>query len=287
MENLLKDRHPIFMEGVHCTYPLLDKRFADRPCFVRVHNVEYRYYADLARSTSFSLRKMYYWMESRLLKNYEKAIAGKATFWGTTETDDEIYRHELNCRHIEELPLYIPTEWKLSAQEGMGSFCLYHGDLSVDANDKAARWLLTNVFSKLKIPLVIAGKNPSSALQKQAHQQSHTCIVANPSHKELQDMIGKAHINIIPSYTFTGMKLKLLNALFHGRHCIVNDATIAGSGLDAACHISNTANGMAELVAQLYHQPFAAEEITLRKKLLESRFSNEANAKKQVEWIWG
>jgi glycosyltransferase involved in cell wall biosynthesis len=287
LDNLLKDDYPIFMEGVHCTYPLLDKRFKDRRCFVRVHNVEHRYYADLARHTSAPLRKLYYWMESRLLKEYEKNIATKATFWGTTEADDEVYRKELGCPDIEELEVYIPSDWSLKAQEGVGSYCFYHADLSVDANEKAASWLLKKVFSKIKVPLVIAGKNPSAALQKLAHQQSHTCLVANPSHKEMQDMIAKAHINILPSYTHTGTKLKLLNALFHGRHCVVNDATVVGSGLDAACHISNSDNGMAELIAQLYHQPFDHAELLLRKKLLEGRFSNEANAKKQVGWIWG
>ena len=51
-ENLLQDDYPIFMEGVHCTYPLLDDRFKNRKCFVRVHNAEYQYYLDLSRNTS-------------------------------------------------------------------------------------------------------------------------------------------------------------------------------------------------------------------------------------------
>lgn len=286
LTNLLKDDHPIFMEGVHSTYPLLDNRFARRKCFVRVHNVEYQYYRDLCSSTTSPLKKMYYWMESRLLKSYEKRIASKATFWGTTEKDDETYRRELGCNDIEHLSLYIP-EWKVDCIEGMGSYCFYHGDLSVDANHKAATWLLTNVFNKLKIPFVIAGKNPSDKLMALAHEQGHTCLVANPSEKEMQDMIAKAHIHVIPSFTTTGMKTKLVNALFHGRHCVVNEATVTGSGLEAACHIGSNADAFAEIIAQLYHQPFGEEEIKLRKRLLEPMFNNEVNAKKQVNWIWG
>lgn len=286
LENLLQDDYPIFMEGVHCTYPLLDKRFANRKCFVRVHNVEYQYYRDLCKSSSSLLKKMYYWIESRLLKSYEKKIAAKAVFWGTTEKDDAVYRKELGCKNIEYLSLYIP-DWKVSCLEGMGTYCFYHGDLSVDANDKAATWLLENVFSRIKVPLVIAGKNPSEKLVELAHAQNHTCLVANPSEKEMQDMIAKAHINVIPSFTTTGMKTKLVNALFHGRHCVVNDATIAGSGLEAACHIGTTANAFCDIIAQLYHQPFTPDEIELRKHLLTPMFNNEANAKKQVGWIWG
>ncbi len=286
LENLLKDDYPIFMEGVHCTYPLLDSRFKNRKCFVRVHNVEYQYYLDLCSTTSSPIKKLYYWIESRLLKAYEKKIVSKAVFWGVTEKDDTVYKNELGCKDIELLSLYLPN-WKVQCEEGMGSFCFYHGDLSVDANDKAATWLLEKVFSKLKVPLVIAGKNPSEKLQELAYSQSHTCLVANPSEKEMQDMISKAHINLIPSYTTTGMKVKLVNALFNGRHCVVNDATVAGSGLESACHIGTTANAFQEIIAQLYHQPFTSNEIDLRKRLLTPMFNNEINAKKQVMWIWG
>lgn len=286
MQTLLQDDYPIFMEGVHCTYLLQDPRFKNRKCFVRVHNVEYQYYADLASNTSSPVKKMYYWMESKLLKAYEKKIVSKAVFWGTTEKDDNVYRKELGCQNIEHLSLYIP-DWKVQCLEGMGTYCFYHGDLSVDANDKAATWLLEKVFSQLKVPFVIAGKNPSEKLMELAHSQNHTCLVANPSEKEMQDMIAKAHINILPSFTTTGMKVKLVNSLFKGRHCLVNEATVAGSGLEAACHIGTTANAFREIIAQLYHQPFTEHEIASRKRLLEGMFNNEANAKKQVGWIWG
>lgn len=285
-QNLLQDNHPIFMEGVHCTYLLQDDRFKERACFVRLHNVEYQYYRDLYKNASSPIKKAYYWNESRLLKKYEANLAGKATFWGVKEADNDVYRHEFGCKNIEELSLYIP-DWKLSAEEGIGSYCLYHGDLSVEANEKAAIWLLEKVFKNLEIPFVIAGKNPSEKLQKLAYSSKYSCLVGNPTEKEMQDMIAKAHIHLLPSYIKTGMKVKLLNALFNGRHVVVNEATIADSGLEPLCHIGTTANAFKDLVAQLYHQPFTEDEIRLRNKVLVPRFNNEANAKKQIGWIWG
>ncbi len=285
-QNLLKDDYPIFMEGVHCTYLLNDNRFNNRKCFVRLHNVEYRYYQQLCRSSSSPFKKAYYWNESRMLKTYEKQIAQKATFWGVKEADNDVYRKEFGCTNIEELPLYLPN-WEVKCQEGMGSYCFYHGDLGIDANEKAAIWLLKKVFKDLEIPLVLAGKNPSQELTDLAHENNYTCLVPNPSEKEMQDMITKAHIHLIPSYIDTGMKVKLLNTLYNGRHIVVNEATVAGTGLEPACHIGTTANAFKDLIAQLYHQPFTQEEITLRKKLLDGRFSNEKNAIKQIGWIWG
>lgn len=285
-KNLLNDNYPIFMEGVHCTYLLHDDRFKKRACFVRLHNVEYRYYKELCQHTSTPFKKAYYWNESRLLKSYEKSIADKATFWATKEADNDVYRQEFGCSNIEELTLYLP-EWTVSCQQGIGAYCLYHGDLSVAANEKAAIWLLEKVFDGIEIPFVIAGKNPSKKLEKLAYSSKFSCLVANPGAKEIQDMIAKAHINLLPSYIQTGTKVKLLNTLYNGRHCLVNEATIVGTGLEAACHIGKSANAFKDMIAQLYHQPFTEDEIELRKQLLEKKYNNEANAKKQVRWIWG
>ena len=108
---------------------------------------------------------------------------------------------------------------------------MYHGNLSINENEEAAEWLLKNVFNNLAIPFVIAGKIPSQRLEALAHPHEHTCLVANPSEKEMQDMIAKAQINILPSFNNTGIKLKLLNALYSGRHCLVNKAGVEGPGL--------------------------------------------------------
>ena len=285
LENLLKDDYPILMEGIHCTYLLLDNRFSKRKCFVRLHNVEYQYYHELCNGSSSVLKKVYYWMESRLLKSYEKKIAAKASCWAISEKDALVYRNKLGGKNIDYLPAFIPN-WKVDCPEGMGTYCLYHGDLSVDANEKAATWLLQKVFNKLEVPFVIMGKDPSKKLHELAEANSHTCLVANPSEKEMQDLIAKAHINLVPSFTSTGIKLKLLNVLFNGRHCVANEATVAGSGLESACHIGTTANAFREIVAQLYHQPFADNEIELRKRLLMGMFDNEMNATKISKWIW-
>jgi len=287
-ENLLKDDYPILMEGIHSTYLLNDERFLNRKKFVRIHNVEHVYYHQLNQSCSSLLKKIFYLREEHLLKHYEASIVNKANaFWGVTNKDVNYFRQELGCKTIDYLPVYLPTDWKVKCLEGKGNYCLYHGDLNVETNDKAAKWLLKNIFSVVDIPLVIAGKNPSKELIKLAHQFQHTCIVADPGEKEMQDMIGKAHINILPSFSNTGIKLKLLNALFNGRHCIVNHATIEGSELDNLCVLVNSEVEMKEKIIELFNQPFNKESIDIRKNVLSAIFSNEANAKQQVKWIWG
>jgi glycosyltransferase involved in cell wall biosynthesis len=279
LQRLLQDDYPVLMEGIHCSYLLLDERFQTRKCFVRLHNVEYRYYHDLFRHSSSPLKKIYYWMESRLLKRYEKKICNKAQFLSVSENDRDLYREQLGCTTVEYLPLFI-AGWPIQPPEGMGTYCLYHGDLGVEANEKAVTWLLRNVIRQLNVPFIIAGKNPPAKLLKLMPGFPSVRLISNPGEKEMQELIAQAQIHILPSYTTTGIKIKLLNVLFNGRHCVVNPATIEGSGLEAACHIATTANAFREIIAQLYHQPFAEEEIELRKRLLTGVFNNETGAKK-------
>ncbi len=285
LNRLAQDDHPILMEGVHCTHLLNDKRFANRRCFVRLHNVEHVYYRHLYQFTHSFLKKSYYYFKSKLLRHYEKRIAGKATFWAVIEKDVETYK-KLEAKNIEFLPLFIPfREANLIA--GSGSFCLYHGDLSVAENEKAATWLIREVFANLNMPFVIAGKKPSKKLQRLVHAKTTTCLIADPDNKEMQDLITKAHINIIPSYNSTGIKLKLINALFNGKHCLVNEATVEGSGLKDFCYIADDASSFRRAIKELYEQPFEQQEIYSRLKFLHSIFDNEKNAGKIVKWIWG
>jgi hypothetical protein len=111
-------------------------------------------------------------------------------------------------------------------------------------------------------------------------------LVKNPSQQEMQDWIANAQINILPSFSSSGIKLKLLHALYKGRHCIVNDATVSGSGLEQLCTVANTSKDFKSMIEMLYHQPFNSDKISERKKILESLFDNDANAIKLMDKLF-
>jgi glycosyltransferase involved in cell wall biosynthesis len=285
LDNLLKDDYPILLEGIHCTYPVCCERFKDRRLILRLHNVEHEYYHQLCRHTGSLFKKAYYFMESRLLKRYERQLANKVPIAAVTNKDADCYRHQFDARGVIHIPVFIPWQ-EIKSQEGMGCYCLYQGNLSVPENEKAVLWLLEEVFKEMPVPFVIAGKNPTARLTKAVDAHPHACLLANPPEDELRDLLTKAQINILPSFNETGIKLKLLNSLFNGRHCVVNDAAVEQTGLEAACHIGTNAESFRQIVAQLYHQPFTGEEIKLRQKLLGDMYNNRQNAKKLIALIW-
>lgn len=284
LQNLLKDDHPVLLEGIHCTYFLFTNQLKNKKVFVRLHNVEFEYYQQLAKNEPSFLKRFYFRNESHLLKNYEKSIADKPMFLSVTHKDADTYKEVFGAANIKYLPVFLPYT-SVTGKEGKGSYCLYHGNLSVAENEKAAIWLCEKVFNQLNIPFVIAGKNPTKNLEHIVQQNKNISLIANPSEMQMTDLTSNAQINILPSFNSTGIKLKLLNALFNGRHCIVNNATIDGTGLDTLCHISETEEEFKAAIKQLFVEPFRANEIEKRDQLLKIEFNNKANAEQLIKWL--
>jgi glycosyltransferase involved in cell wall biosynthesis len=285
LANLQKDNHPILIEGIHCSYYLFAGKLTNRIILLRLHNAEFEYYHHLALHEKNPFRKFYYQHESNMLKKYEQQICKTSKIAAVSQQDVDLYKSEFNAPDIQLLPVFIPFT-QADGREGLGSFCLYHGNLGIVENEEAAIWLLEKVFSEIKVPFVIAGKNPSQKLTFLAHQHNHTCLVANPGDKELHDMIAKAQINILPSFNNTGVKLKLLNALYNGRHCIVNKAGVEGSGLEALCAIGDDVDDFKIAINYLYHIPFEEVENIHRQTVLQSLYNNQKNFEKIAEVFW-
>ena len=287
VRNLQNDNDPILLEGLHCTGILSQLDLSKRKVVVRMHNEESIYYKELAMAESSLIRRLFFLRESRLIRKYSQHLPDQCMYACVSGEDIQLLEDNYHLHNVEFVPIF-PAWQQVSGEEGMGSLCLYHGNLSVPENEKAAIWLLRNVFTKIRKPFVIAGKKPSKRLQKLAHLCQHTCLVADPSEMEMNDLIRKAHINVLPCFNknITGIRLKLLHALFEGRHCVVNEPMVKGTGLEAACHTGTTANAIASIIAQLYHQPFTNEEILLRKRLLGDTYDNEKNTRRLIAYLW-
>ncbi len=285
LEELQKDHHPVLMEGIHSSYLLHSGALKDRKVALRLHNIEHEYYRQQGKQSSSLFRKMYYWNESRLLKHYERRHANDCLILAMAEKDAAYYREHFGSSQVAYLPPFIGWDYPL-CQEGVGHFVLYHGNLGVEENHKVASWLLDEVFNDVEIPFVIAGKDPSPTLEHLAHRQKHTCIVSNPSDNEMEDLIRKAQIHILPSFTDTGIKFKLLHAVFCGRHIITNENMVEGTRLDSACHLAHSAQAFKSILMQLYRKPFTDDEISLREKLLHHYYNNTDTARRLISWLW-
>ena len=284
LRNLQKDNHPILLEGIHCTYHLYEGKLNDRKVLLRLHNAEFEYYHHLALHEKNPFKKFYFHQESRLLKKYESKLAKNSNIIAVSDHDVAVYKELFDAAKISYLPVFLPYT-SVEGKEGKGCFCLYHANLSINENEEAAIWLLQNIFNGLDIPFVIAGKNPSQKLTFLAEANSNVCLIASPSDKDLDDLIAKAQINVLPSFNNTGVKLKLLNALYNGRHCIVNNAGVEGSGLNRFCTIAEDEEEFRSDIKSLYTKPYTTDDRLKREQLL-NLYDNEKSAKKITDLIW-
>jgi hypothetical protein len=284
LQNLEKDNYPILFEGVHSTFLLSQNKFINRKTFVRLFNTEHIYYKQLQLHEHNFFRKIYFGLEAKLLKKYEQSIATKTHFIALSHSDITFYNSLYNAKKIDFIPVFLPYNF-VKVKNGTGAYSLYHGNLSVSENEYAATYLIENIFSKIKHPLIIAGKKPSSTLKKIASKYKHISIVDTPTEINMQLLIENAHINILPSFNATGVKLKLLNALYNGRFCVVNDAGVAGSGLEALCNIANNNLEFIKTINELLQKPFTEKEMQHRSAALKNLYNNNTNAESFIKLL--
>jgi hypothetical protein len=285
LKNLLKDEHPVLFEGIHCTYYLFHPAFATRKMLVRLHNVEYFYYRNLAKTETSFFKKEYFLFESKLLQQYEKKVAAKVLCITVTEDDLKIYKEQLGAKALLYLPVFIKNKL-VESKTDYGNYCIYHGNLSIKENENMVLWLITEVFNSISIPFVIAGKNPSVTLTDTVKRNKNICLEANPSDHNMHDLIQNAQINVLPAQNSAGIKIKVLNAVFNGRHCLVNDTAVSGTGLEALCAIAETPSQFIKAIEMLYKFSFTEDDILKRQEILNEKYNNRKNAHELIRLIY-
>lgn len=266
VNNLLKDDAPILLEGLHCTFLLHDNRFKHRYVALRAHNVEYIYYKHLYKNESNLLKKLYYGIETLLLKRYEKNMPNLSAIFTVSQADTEIYKKMYPKTQVECVTSFRVHE-KVISLVGSGRYCIYHGNLSVNENILVVVSLAKEIWKSLKIPLIIAGKNPPKEVINL--QNDFITIIANPDTESMQKLVQEAHIQVLPGLFPTGIKLKILNALFEGRYCITNMATGEPS-LDQCIIFASSTQDYVEKIKAYIQLPFNENELEKRRELLQN-----------------
>ncbi len=280
LQNLLKNEEPILFEGLHSCYYLDHPALKNRLKMVRAHNIEADYYRLLAKSETNLLKFGYYLTESFLLKQYEKTLKYAQLVLAISLNDYQYFKEKFPTQY---LPVFHNQE-AFDISTGKGPYALYHANLSVNENSQAARFLLEKVIPNTSIDWIIAGHQPPVFVQELC-QKNKVQLYTSPSHEKMQSLLQNAHLNVLPTFQPTGIKLKLLNALYSSRYCIVNDFMVKGTGLEKACVIANTPDEFTQQINRLAQQPFTQEHIQERKKIVGEHFDNLQNANKLLKWM--
>src|SRR5690606_7904312 len=218
--------------GLHSCFHLGDPRLHGRRRLVRTHNVEHEYYEALALAERGAFKRTYFVQEARKLRKFEAVLSEADVTLAISPSDQRYFAsHFRNVRHV---PAFHPSG-KVDVPAGLGDFCLYHGALSVPENDKAALYLVNEVFRGLPIPLVIAGRGASPELRAAVGRANNVKLRENIPTAEITALVQAAQVNVLPTFQATGIKLKLLLCLFRGRHVVCNSPMVMDTGLEELC----------------------------------------------------
>lgn len=268
LKRLMKDEDPILLEGQHSTFWIQELIKNKKKVAVRMHNIEWQYYSDLAKNAKTTSERLFFSLESRKLRKHENQLK-EASLLCISESDQTYYT-QLGFQ-ASYLPVTINPDLILEPLEGK-PFALFHGNLSVPENQEAIEALIReHKRKKLEIPLIIAGKNPSAGTIKKIEAQGWECI-ANPNDETLNNLMRSCSLHLLIGFKSSGVKLKVIRALLTGKPCIATNQLVSSSTLEKHCKIWDTALPLADkidLVLKSNH------ESTNRLEELETEFGIE------------
>lgn len=309
LERLCQDQVPILFEGLHTCYFLDAPQLKDRIKLVRAHNTEHRYYARLGMAAFPKPSSAFFFIEAVRLKRFEKILSHAQAILAITPEEERYFARTYpkvptinvpcffdnsglkssgNSTEVQEQELKTETgqapRTRTDSNPGKATpYLLYHGNLSVDENIHAVRYLLRKVYSLLEMtsrpPFIIAGRNPGSLLREEIAHTPGAILIANPSQEEMDRLIAHTHIHLLFTFQDTGFKLKLIHALAKGPgFCLVNPPMVSDSRIGELCTIVSSAQEAAQAIEKRIHEKLDPENYQERLKKLSLFYDNRKNA---------
>lgn len=282
LARLLKDDDPILFEGLHTCYWLDSPLLKGRRKFVRAHNVESDYYYYLSATTISLRKKLFFITESWRLKRYEAVLKHADIIFAITEKDCKYFTGRYPSADVHLLPCFhngaedINPKW----QRGCEKYLLYHGNLSVEENINAVYYLVERIIPQIDgVKWIIAGGNPPQELYDVVRDFPNVRVISNPSSSRMSQLITEAGANVLITFQSTGIKLKLINALYKGGFCIVNDKMTESTGLADLCVVTHSDKDLVDAIKDTLSKSFGPEESAKRCGLLLKYYNNEENIK--------
>lgn len=288
LNRLLQDNDPILFEGLHTTHLLSSNQLRDRKKFVRAHNVESEYYRYLADATVSMKKKIFFKWESRRLRRYEKVLNNADVIFAITEKEKRYFATTYPTVTTEMLPCFHngAEETQKGVVRGSGEYLLYNGNLSVEENLNAVYFLAARVMPSFPdVKWIIAGGNPPKELYEVVQAMDNVKIISNPSSVEMSKLITEAAANVLITFQSTGIKLKLINALYKGAHCIVNDKMIESTGLKDICMVAHSDKDLIETIRKALSQKITPEQLSERNEVLRQNYDNNENIKILTKYL--
>lgn len=273
IDNLLKNDYPILYEGLISCHSINDPRLDRRIKIYREANIEHDYFRHLAKAETNLIRKLFFNIESWRMRRYEKVLHNASLIAAISTADADELRGRFPDVPVEFIPCFSEnTQLKITSDDIPA--VLYHGKLSVPENNRAALYLVRQVFPYLNCRCIVAGMEPGETLVREIQRLPDVTLEANPSQERMRTLMSTAHITLLTTFQATGLKLKLLGSLYAGKHIVANSKMVHGSGLESLVHVADTPQEQIDACNALIPVPFTEADIEKRRSVLIPAYDN-------------
>jgi len=280
LDNLLKDKAPIFFDGIQTAYFLSHPFLKDRIKLFRANNIEHDYYKGLAQWEKNQVKKAYYKWEAKKLQKFEQNLRHAQGILSVAKMDIPHFSQYAPTHHV---PPFFNQSAVGNLSEEIIPFCLFQGNLSVTENQESAIFIIKKLAPLVKFPIKLAGKNPPQKILDLAKKQSNIEIIANPPQDEMEALINTAQVNLLFTFQQTGIKLKLLHALESGKHIIINSFMDDSGIFSEMCDVANEPSAIADKISELMQVPFTKSISEKRAELFGEYYNNKKNGQKIID----
>jgi glycosyltransferase involved in cell wall biosynthesis len=278
--NLTAINAPILFEGLHTTFPITKNKL--KRVYVRTHNIEHNYFFGLSKSEENIFKKIFYYIEALKLKKFEKHLKNVDGILTISPFEQNYFLQKYPKKSFY-IPVFHAVK-KLKNVLNIDKFVLYHGDLRVSDNVKSVLNLI-DTYKNTAFKFVVASSYQEKKVISEIRKYHNIIFNKIPSQKELDVLLEKAHVNTLFTYQKTGIKLKLLNTLYQGKHIIANTKMVEETGLESLCEVENTKKGILKKTAALFTKEYTETQIIQREEKL-AVFNPEKAAEKLIDIIF-
>ncbi len=275
LKNILAIDAPILYEGLQSSMVKNKLKNLSYKQYLRLHNLEANYFYGAYKSEKNWVKKFLYYTDYIKYKKYQDCISEFDTVFTLSVFETNyVASFSKNAKYI---PVFHGNKTMQNISE-YGNYAFYHGDLRLADNKKSVAFLI-QIFKKIPdYKLIIASNNGEQFVKSQIADSNTISFVSIENKQHLDALLMNAHINLMYSFQQSGTKLKLVNALFKSRFCLINSNMVDDPKIISLCEMAETEQEFELKIIQLKSQPF--QKLKQRNQVLDEVLNDLNNAKK-------
>lgn len=189
---------------------------------LRAHNVEADIWQRLSDQTSGALPKLKFGLMSKMLRNYESRIAKEVdAVFCLTDADTTYFKNIIQIQNVYTIPLSIDLDHSNSIPDFSCPTFYHLASMEWLPHQQAIEWFLEKVIPLLetdnnKPEIVLAGRN----MPQRFYNYSSKWLTIEGEIVSPGKWVIDKNILIVPSFTGSGVRVKIIEALARG-HVVI------------------------------------------------------------------